>query len=368
MVEEPPKPKEEETKKENLKDSFDLKALDVRGIISKASWIILFAFAPLTILVILSQYSYPGDFFYPVKRGMEGVLLAAASVNPTTKAFFHVDLADRRFSEAEKLLLARADTSGLTDLVTEIQNTKAAIQTVSDPVQKKELAQELLTKINEYKSKLIEIRTQTINQIAQQAENQPQQNGASNQNVSPTSPFNATPTQPQQNPTPTGSQGQYISPTSGFQNVSPSPTGFTPQPTQTSSPLPTPTPIPSAAGTVIADIDTAIAAINNSAADLTVLTNGQSPFPTPTVTPSPTPTPTPTPTPRSSQRSLQGLEGSGHSDGINAQSKQKKKNTSTDDEQSQSESEQSVYGRATPTPTRTSDDKSSEKGNRQDQE
>lgn len=145
-----------------------------------ASLVIIGILTPLTLLIAISQNAVPGDLFYPVKRGIEGVVLAAASVNPTTKALFKTDLSGRRFTEAYKLL-ARADTSGLDLFVDEIETTKQAIITIADSRQKQQLQTKLVAKINEYQVKLAQVQTSltpqttSTSQSPQQIQQAPQQ-------------------------------------------------------------------------------------------------------------------------------------------------------------------------------------------------
>lgn len=124
-------------------------------------WIILFLFAPPTVLVLLSQNSLPGDLIYPVKRGMESAILAIASVSPATKTAFRTDLTTTRFKEAQTLLLNRSDTTGLTSFIAEIKTTQQELVSLSDENKKKELTEKLLTKIDGYQNTL----TQTESQI-----------------------------------------------------------------------------------------------------------------------------------------------------------------------------------------------------------
>lgn len=147
-----------------------------------ASWVFLFFFLPYTAIVIFSQNTVPGDTFYPMKRAVESMILAAASLNPGTKALFHVDLADRRFSEAERLLIAKADASSLKDFLDEVHNSQDAITTLDDPGEKEELKNELLGKIDEYQTRLRQVKEKTTS---------PQQTGFSS-NDSPT-PLTPTP-------------------------------------------------------------------------------------------------------------------------------------------------------------------------------
>lgn len=204
------------------KPSF-VEALTTRSVANLASWLLLFLLAPATILVLISQNTVPGDFFYPVKRGLEGVVLAAASVHPSTKAAFRVDLQARRFTEAETLLLTKADTAGLSEFVSEVKQTQAAVAQVSDPVKKQELQQKLQEAYNEYEKRLVVVKVQLEAQ----------------QGVQPAQPSVTTspePTSAQAKPTNTP-----VPPPAGGPTSLP---GQPPRPTNTPVPLPTSTPKP----------------------------------------------------------------------------------------------------------------------------
>ncbi len=129
-------------------------------IFSSATLFIPVLFAPFTLLLILSQNTVPGDLLYPYKRGVEILILAAASVSPTTKAYFQTNLADRRYTEAEMLLLASGDVSALDTFVEEIRQTENTIANVSDTQKKEELEETLIAKIDDYQSRLTQIKTQ----------------------------------------------------------------------------------------------------------------------------------------------------------------------------------------------------------------
>lgn len=129
-----------------------------RKILNYTSWTILILFAPITILIFMSQNSLPGDFFYPLKRGLEGIVLAASSVSPATKVAFKTDLTNTRYKEAEALLLAKSDTNGLSDFVTEVQTTQNDLLRLADLEDRERLSQELITKIDEYEQKLTQVQ------------------------------------------------------------------------------------------------------------------------------------------------------------------------------------------------------------------
>lgn len=132
----------------------------MRQYLDISAWVIFFALLPVTVLILISQNTVPGDLFYPVKRGMENVVLVAASVSPSTRAAFRTDLTERRFNEAQKLLVTKADTKGYGDFVTEVRAAKKEISSLSNPAEKTEKSQKLLARVQEYKAGLTQVQTQ----------------------------------------------------------------------------------------------------------------------------------------------------------------------------------------------------------------
>lgn len=245
----------------------------IRKIFNASSWFVFFAFLPVTVLILLSQNSVPGDMFYPIKRSMENVVLAAATVSPSTRAAFRTDLTTRRFDEAEKLLLGSSDTNGLKEFITEIQAAQDEVSAISNPVKKQELQEKIQTSIIEYEKRLGLVKTQLVTreQVTQLA---------FAPTVTPTLPIPTnTPV-----PVPTSIAGQL------------------PIPTNTPVPLPTSTPKP---------IATSISRTAKPTKEPTIFptptpmspTNVPTRTPTstlgetPTSTPVPSFTPTPTPVP-----------------------------------------------------------------------
>ncbi len=127
---------------------------------STASFVIPILFVPLTVLILFSQNTVPGNLLYPYKRGLEVIILAAASLNPTTGAYFHTNLSDRRYAEAESMLLAKNDISGLSTFVDEVTVTQLAITEISDPKKQQELNAVLIAQIDAYQSGLTKVQTQ----------------------------------------------------------------------------------------------------------------------------------------------------------------------------------------------------------------
>lgn len=162
----------------------------MRKFLNLTSWVLLFLFAPFTLLILLSQNSVPGDLFYPVKRGLEGIVLAAASASPATRVAFRTDLTERRFKEAQKLLLAKADTTALDSFILEVQSTQEEVDALSSTLQKSQATEKLIAKIDDYQVKLTQIQAQTqsslqINQpqIVQQQAPPPSDSGQAGQSA-----------------------------------------------------------------------------------------------------------------------------------------------------------------------------------------
>lgn len=257
----------------------EYKELDTRPLWEKvttiASILLVCLFVPATVLGYYAEKSIPGQSLYPVKRGIESMVLAVESVTPYNKALYYQTLAAKRVDETG-FLIAQAEVSGnfsttanesdmaLTDVVLSIQQSATTTQSIANPDDKRKAQQELITSIQKYQEQLTQIH-QTIQEHIMSA--------------------------------------PVVSPSSVAQNT-PSPTteSSSPSPTPSSSgltgvqPQPTPSPQDTAAA---AAIQNQIAQTQQDLQTVTDTLAGQGvviPSPTPTLIPSPTPTPTPTPT------------------------------------------------------------------------
>lgn len=204
----------------------------MRKYLDLSSWIILFALLPFSVLAFLSQNTVPGDLFYPVKRGLENVVLVASSVHPATKVAFRTDLTGRRFKEAEQLLVLQGQTTALTEFVSDVQIVEEELLKLSSFEDKKEASEKLITKIDEYETKLALVQIQVSQQPVQEPfqpapqPGQPQP-GADQPRAETPAPVQPTPV------------GQPPTPTPFAQT--PTPTPFQPQ-TPISKPSETPKP------------------------------------------------------------------------------------------------------------------------------
>lgn len=233
----------------------EYQVIDTRSVSEKVilgiSLFILFLFMPATVLGYFSENSLPGQPLYPVKRGIEAVVLAVESVSPSAKSSYYQTLAQRRVSETSTLIaqaassgdftnFAQTDGSSLNEIVFSIQQAQQSIQQISDPVQKQQAEQQLTTSIQKYQTQLSQMNYTIEKHVIS-------------------------------SPTPT-----------------PTPTQTTTQTITQTTPTPTPTPDP---------LTTVQNQITQTQNDLQTISNTITTSPTPTVTPTPTPTATPTPTP-----------------------------------------------------------------------
>jgi hypothetical protein len=85
---------------------------------------------------------------------MENVGMLVFSITPQSKASYNTTLTDRRFDEAQKLIVYGSNTSGLNTLVTQAVKTQESVKSVDDPKQKEALQEKLIQDINSYQEKL----------------------------------------------------------------------------------------------------------------------------------------------------------------------------------------------------------------------
>lgn len=125
------------------------------GIITLVLALVLF---PPAALAVVSNNAVPGDSTYPIKRGLENVIYAAASLNPNLKALFAKARSDRRFQEITVLLTqGKAANKTLNELVEQTRNAANQIDQVSDSSQKQKLLRQLSDSITKYDQGLLQI-------------------------------------------------------------------------------------------------------------------------------------------------------------------------------------------------------------------
>ncbi|MCL5675812.1 MAG: hypothetical protein M1120_01655 [Patescibacteria group bacterium] len=127
---------------------------------SNVSWIILLVLAIPSFLVLASWNSLPGDFMYPVKRGMEDLLLAAVSSSQDLTAKLSVQYSERRFVEATSLIAEKHSVVGLSYFEQQVQATQEKIQNTTDPKTQQNLKNQLVSNLQTYNQQLEETKTQ----------------------------------------------------------------------------------------------------------------------------------------------------------------------------------------------------------------
>lgn len=120
-------------------------------IVSTVALVLMFLLMIPAGLITISQDAAKGDWNYPIKAGIEDVILSVASLTPYTKAYFAVALANRRYAETEKLLALGedADTS-LQELVAQTTSAANDIGNVSSSQQRARLIADLSGAIEKY--------------------------------------------------------------------------------------------------------------------------------------------------------------------------------------------------------------------------
>ena len=194
------------------------------GIISLILAIVLF---PPASLAVLSNNAVPGDSTYPIKRGLEDVIYAVASLNPTTKAWFAAARSDRRFQEFNTLIAqGKPSTNTLDELVAQADVTASEIKKIDDPLKKKELIDQYTKTIEKYDQGLQQVEQQVASKNLVPKE-QPQTTSSQSPVIIEVTPMPSAVTT--QQPTPSPAPVNVSSPK------------FTPKPSEEPKVSPTPT-------------------------------------------------------------------------------------------------------------------------------
>lgn len=224
-------------------------------LLSTLSLILAIALSPPAALAVVSNNAVPGDLTYPIKRRLESMIYAVASLNPTAKTWFAGARSDRRYQEITILATkGKKMKQTLQDLVEQTQITADQISQVSDPAEKEKLINQLSDSIAKYDAGLAQI----AGQAKQSSTTVPQQPmPTSLALVSTPQPNIAQPSDSeQQSPTatPRSSTSPRVTATSIPQQstqapqVSPAAVPATPKPTPTPSVISSPTPESSSSG------------------------------------------------------------------------------------------------------------------------
>lgn len=120
--------------------------------------VLALVFFPPAALAVVSNNAVPGDSTYPIKRGLEDVIYAVASLNPNTKALFAKARSDRRFQEITVLLTQGKQVSKtLNELLEQTRAAADQIDRVSNLTQKGKLISQLSDSITKYDQGLSQV-------------------------------------------------------------------------------------------------------------------------------------------------------------------------------------------------------------------
>lgn len=162
------------------------------------TWVLLFILViPGTALGYFAENSLPNSPLYPVKRGIETVVLTLVSLDAPAKSMYQVSLAQTRLAETKQLLvtthtLTPQDMQQFDATIAQLNAAKVSLSTVQDPVQHAQIAANLQNTVVQYQ--------QQLTQMQQQLNATGQQNTTSNSSTPTQSDTSTTQTQ---NPTPT---------------------------------------------------------------------------------------------------------------------------------------------------------------------
>ena len=122
--------------------------------------IILF---PPASLALVSNNAVPGDKTYMIKRGLEDIVYAIASINLSSKAWFSAARSDRRYKEFTLLLKqGKFEQNTLDEFVVQTNTAVSQLSQISDANQKKDLLADLSNSISQYDQGLIQASEKII--------------------------------------------------------------------------------------------------------------------------------------------------------------------------------------------------------------
>jgi len=191
-------------------------------LLSIISLILALVLFPPAALAVISNNAVPGDATYPIKRSLEDVIFAVASLNPTSKAWFSAARSDRRFTEFKTLVAeGKKGTDTLNELVEQTQIAASQIAQVTNKEEKAKLIEQLQVSIEKYDQGLEQFAdSPPKDPVLPQATNTPLPTPTTQPGNQPTS----IPTvQPTSTPTPSPAAAPTLKPTSTL-HPSPRPT------------------------------------------------------------------------------------------------------------------------------------------------
>lgn len=114
-----------------------------------------------TTAILASWNSIPGSGLYPIKRGLEKIALKLLPAS-VLEIEFRNKLIDRRFSEANSVLIQQSSTRGLPEIVAEAKSAQIALSKLS-PQAKTQATPQLIQQLNSTNQKLETVKTTFLN-------------------------------------------------------------------------------------------------------------------------------------------------------------------------------------------------------------
>lgn len=221
-------------------------------LLSTVTLILVLVLFPPTVLALVSNNAVPGDVTYPIKRSLEDIIFAVASLNPVSKAWFAATRSDRRFKEFSTLIAnGKGVSDTLTELVSQTDIAANEITKLQDPQRKKQLLDQLSVSIKKYDQGLEQaskqVTTQPTTIQSPSAEPTPFATTVTPQpktSATPTTPFPTTASKPSTTTRSSPASSPTLTPLPKTKQAPSIPPQATPQPTEKLTPILTSYPTP----------------------------------------------------------------------------------------------------------------------------
>ena len=137
------------------------------------TWAGLFLLVPFVILGVFAEMSLPGEALYPMKRGIERLVLNIDSLNKSAQALYQIHLASSRFDEANKLLEVNYNPDQLAAFVNQVQDAKLAIEALPAGPQREQARAQLIASITTYQQALAKTQNKIESSLTHSSNSQP---------------------------------------------------------------------------------------------------------------------------------------------------------------------------------------------------
>lgn len=112
------------------------------------------ALTPLTLAILVSWNSLPGQVTYPLKLGLENIAVFGAQINSQWEAEMRLTILDRRYREARFLLEEQASTQGYEEFLKTARATEEEVLGIKDRKLRERYREELAEDLRRYNREL----------------------------------------------------------------------------------------------------------------------------------------------------------------------------------------------------------------------